>query len=82
MHTTQQEDAMSKIVNFQKQADILFQLTPAHLEMVVNIEEERSLSAKELILAEGANSKQMYIIIQGDVDVLVNPALVGVPCVQ
>jgi CRP/FNR family transcriptional regulator, cyclic AMP receptor protein len=73
---------VSDITNFLKQADIFYQLTPTQLEMIANLGEERSLPAKDLILEEGSNSKELYIIIQGEADVLVNPALVGGPSAQ
>ncbi|KAF0107440.1 MAG: cyclic nucleotide-binding protein [Anaerolineaceae bacterium] len=70
---------MNNLVNFLKQADIFFQLTPTQLEMVANIGQERTYAAREVVLDEGAASKELYIVIQGEADVLVNPALVGGP---
>lgn len=70
---------MNNLVNFLKQADIFFQLTPTQLEMIANIGQERSYGAREVIVEEGSTSKELYIVIQGEADVLVNPALVGGP---
>jgi CRP-like cAMP-binding protein len=70
---------MNNLVNFLKQADIFFQLTPTQLEMVANIGQERTYAAREIVVDEGAASKELYIVIQGEADVLVNPALVGGP---
>lgn len=70
---------MSELVNFLKQADIFYQVTATQLEMVANLCQERAYGRGEIVLEEGAASKELYIIIQGEVDVLVNPALVGGP---
>ncbi|MEZ0396903.1 MAG: cyclic nucleotide-binding domain-containing protein [Anaerolineales bacterium] len=70
---------MNEMVNFIKQADIFYQLTPPQLEMIANICEEHTYAAGEIIVEEGSSSKELYIIMQGEVDVLVNPALVGGP---
>ncbi len=70
---------MKELMNILKQADIFFQLSPSQLEMIANLCEERTFGKGEIILEEGANSKELYIITQGEVDILVNPALVGGP---
>lgn len=70
---------MNEMVNFVKQADIFYQLTPTQLEMVANICQERTYAAGEIIVEEGSSSKELYIIMHGEVDILVNPALVGGP---
>jgi CRP-like cAMP-binding protein len=70
---------MSDLVNFLKQADIFYQVTTAQLEMIANLCQESTYAQGENIVEEGTSSKELYIIIQGEVDVLVNPALVGRP---
>ena len=70
---------MSEIVNFLKQADIFYQLTPTQLEMVANICQELTFGAGEVVVEEGSTTKELYIVVQGEADVLVNPALVGGP---
>jgi CRP/FNR family transcriptional regulator, cyclic AMP receptor protein len=71
------EEDMGDLVNFLKQADIFYQLTPTQLEMVANLCIEQTFTQGAIIVAEGASSKDLYIISQGEVDILVNPALVG-----
>ena len=73
---------MNELVNFLKQADIFFQLTPPQLEMVANLCQERTFSMGENIVLEGGSSTELYIITHGEVDILVNPALVGGPQAQ
>lgn len=70
---------MNDLINFLKQADIFYQVTATQLEMVANLCQERVYGHGEVIVEEGADSKELYIITQGEVDVLVNPALVGGP---
>jgi CRP-like cAMP-binding protein len=70
---------MSDLTNFLKQADIFYQFTPTQLEMVANLCQEREYPLGEIILEEGTSSKELYIITHGEVDILVNPAVVGGP---
>ena len=65
------------LVNFLKQSDIFFQLTPTQLELVANICQEATFQKGDLIFKENTSSKQLYIVIQGDVDIVVDPSLVG-----
>jgi CRP/FNR family transcriptional regulator, cyclic AMP receptor protein len=73
------EDAMSEFTNFLKQADIFYQFKPAQLEMVASLCQERTYNDGEIVVEEGSSSKELYIITDGKVDVLINPALVGKP---
>jgi CRP/FNR family transcriptional regulator, cyclic AMP receptor protein len=68
---------MSERQNFLKQADIFYQLTPAQLDMIANICQERTFDQGDIILEEGASTNELYIIAQGEVDILINPAIVG-----
>ncbi len=70
---------MSDLMNMLKQAEIFDQLSPAQLEMVANLCRQKTFHQGEVILEEGANSKDLYIITRGEVEVLVNPATVGGP---
>ena len=70
---------MSSLVSFLKQCDIFYQFTPTQLEMVANLCQEVIYQAGEVIFKENSSSKELYIIMQGEVDILVNPALVAGP---
>jgi CRP-like cAMP-binding protein len=65
------------VVNFLKQSDIFFQFTPTQLELVGNICQEATFQKDDLIFKENTSSKELYIIIQGEVDIVVDPSLVG-----
>lgn len=65
------------IVNFLKQCDIFYQFTPTQLELVANICQEATFQKDDLIFRENSDSKELYVIIQGEVDIVVDPSLVG-----
>jgi CRP/FNR family transcriptional regulator, cyclic AMP receptor protein len=73
------EETMSDLPNFLKQADIFYQLTPTQLELVADLCQECTYALGEIILEEGTHSMDLYIIAHGEVEILVNPAIVGGP---
>lgn len=67
----------TSIVNFLKQSDIFYEFTPTQLELVANICQEGNFQKDDLIFQENSRSKELYIIVQGEVDIFVNPSLVS-----
>jgi CRP/FNR family cyclic AMP-dependent transcriptional regulator len=67
---------VSAIVNYLKQSDIFYQFTPTQLELVANLCQEVVFQAGEIILKENSSSQELYIITQGEVEILLNPALI------
>jgi CRP-like cAMP-binding protein len=65
------------IVNSLKQSDIFYQFTPTQLELVANLCREATYQKGEMIFKESSGSKELYVIIQGEVDIFVDPSLVG-----
>jgi CRP/FNR family transcriptional regulator, cyclic AMP receptor protein len=63
---------MNPKVNFLKQSDVFFQLTPAQLELVANLCQDFTFQAGALIFKENSSSKELYIITQGEVDILIS----------
>jgi CRP-like cAMP-binding protein len=63
---------MSSTVNFLKQSDIFYQLTPTQLELVANLCQEVNFNAGDIIFQENSSSKELYVIAQGEVDILIN----------
>jgi len=59
------------------QADIFFQISPSYLELISAICREVRYRAGEQIFLEGAGSDDLYVILQGEVDIQVNPGLVS-----
>lgn len=68
---------MSNIVNHLKQSDIFYQFTPTQLEMVANLCQEVVFQTGEIIFKENSSSKELYIITQGEVEILINPSMVS-----
>ena len=60
-----------------KQADIFYELTNTQLELVASICTEKSYQAGDMIFEENTPGTQLYIIANGEVEIVVNPALVG-----
>ena len=67
----------ASIVNFLKQSDIFYQFTPTQLELVANLCQEAIFQKDDLIFRENSGSKELYIIVQGEVDIFVDPSLGG-----
>ncbi len=63
--------------NHLKQADIFYELTPTQLELVAALCQERRCKAGDIIFEENAASDELYIIAAGEVDIQVDPAMVG-----
>ena len=68
---------MAEMLTFLKQSDIFYQFTQTQLELVANLCAEKTFHAGELIFAENNSSKELYIIVQGEVSILVDPGIVG-----
>jgi len=70
---------MSNLVNFLKQSDIFFQFTPTQLEMVANLCKEVEFDTDQVIFQENSSSKELYVIMQGEVDILIHRSSSGTP---
>lgn len=65
---------MNSLANFLKQSDIFYQLTPTQLELIANICQEVTYHVGDLIFQENSSSKELYVIVQGEVDIFINHA--------
>ncbi len=68
---------MTAVVNYLKQSDIFYQFTTTQLELVANLCREVTFDAGQLIFPENSSSKELYIIVQGEVDILINSAAIA-----
>jgi CRP/FNR family cyclic AMP-dependent transcriptional regulator len=68
---------MQNIVNYLKQSDVFYQFTPTQLELVANLCQEVRFQAGEMIFRENSEGKELYIIMQGEVEILIDPSTVG-----
>jgi CRP/FNR family cyclic AMP-dependent transcriptional regulator len=66
-------------INVLKRTDIFFDLTPAQLEMIAAICQERAGRAGELIFEENTAGDELYVIVRGEVEILVDPMVVSGP---
>lgn len=60
-----------------RQTDIFFGLSPEQLERVGSICHERQFGPGEIIFRENSSSDELFIIARGEVEILVDPALVS-----
>ena len=68
---------MNALVNFLKQSDIFYQFTPTQLELVANLCQENAYNDGDIIFQENSGSKELYVIAQGEVDILINRGASG-----
>ncbi len=68
---------MARYLNILKQAEIFDGMDNSQLELISACCQERTFSAGEVILPEGASSDELYVIVQGEVEILVDPDLVS-----
>ena len=67
---------MTELLAYLKQSDVFYQFTHTQLELVVNVCQEKVFSIGEIIFEENSNSKQLYIIAQGEVEILIDSGMV------
>jgi CRP-like cAMP-binding protein len=68
---------MKKMINLLKETDIFDQFSQSQLELVATIGKEKSFTAGDLIIREGTDNDELYIIAEGQVHIQVNPSLVS-----
>jgi CRP/FNR family transcriptional regulator, cyclic AMP receptor protein len=68
---------MSTVITQLRQADLFDQLTQTQLEMISNLCQEVICSEGQIIFEEYSSCKELYIITQGQVDILVSPGASG-----
>ncbi len=68
---------MTGYVNVLKRTDIFYDLTPMHLEMISALCEEKNARAGEIIFEENSPGNELYVIVRGEIEILLDPGLVG-----
>src|SRR5438105_13533946 len=66
------------VVSVLKQADIFYELTTTLLELIASICEERQFDTGDMVFAENTVGDEGYVIANGEVDILGDPAMIGV----
>jgi CRP/FNR family transcriptional regulator, cyclic AMP receptor protein len=65
------------VITTLKQADIFYELTNTQLELVASICNERHYTAGDLVFEENTPGDELYVIASGEVEILLNPSLLG-----
>ncbi len=65
------------IITVLRQADIFFELSSTQLELIASICTERHYQAGDYIFEENTPGDELYVIANGEVEIQVNPALLG-----
>ncbi len=60
-----------------KQIEIFADLSPAQLQMIADLCEERRCQAGETVFEENSSGSELYIIAQGEVEIRLNPAVIS-----
>ena len=60
-----------------KQTDIFYEFSPQQLEQIASICDERLFGMGDMIFDENTTGDELYIIAHGEVEILVDPALVS-----
>ncbi len=60
-----------------RQADIFYELTSTQLEQVASICEEKYYQTGDVIFEENSRSDELYVIVNGEVEIQVRPGLIG-----
>ena len=68
---------MSSITTVLRQADIFYELTNTQLELVASICEEKHYQTGDIVFEENTRGDELYVIASGEVEIQVNPALIG-----
>ena len=65
------------VVNILKQADIFDELTNTQLELIGSICSERHYQSGDIIFEENTPGDELYVIANGEVEIQVDPSMVG-----
>jgi CRP/FNR family cyclic AMP-dependent transcriptional regulator len=71
------QESIMPITSVLKEADIFYELTNTQLELVASICEEKSYQEGALIFAENTRGDELYVIADGEVNIELDPALIG-----
>ncbi|MBN1890374.1 MAG: cyclic nucleotide-binding domain-containing protein [Thermoflexales bacterium] len=70
---------MTTFIDILKRTDIFYDLTPTQLDRVSALCQERTGQAGEFIFEENSAGDELYIIVRGEVEILVDPSMVSTP---
>jgi len=70
------------VISTLRQADIFYEFTLTQLELIASICTERAYSTSEVIFEENTTGRELYVIVEGEVEIQVDPSLIGKPASQ
>lgn len=65
------------IITVLRQSDIFYGLSAGQLEAIAAICEQHTYQAGEVLFEENSSSDELYIIAQGEIEIQVNPDVIG-----
>lgn len=65
------------VVSTLRQAEIFDDLTLTQLELIASICTERAFDMNQIIFEENTDGSELYVIVEGEVHIQVDPALIG-----
>ncbi len=68
---------MGSFIIFLKESDLFYNLTDNQLELVESLCQERTFAAGETIIEENSHDNELYLIINGSVDIVLNRSLIS-----
>lgn len=66
------------VISVLRQADIFIELSSTQLELIGSICNERHYQAGDYVFEENTPGDELYVIANGEVEIQVNPALLGI----
>jgi CRP-like cAMP-binding protein len=67
------------VISTLRQADIFYEFTLTQLELIASVCTERAYNTGEVIFEEQTSGSELYVIIEGEVEIQVDPSLIGKP---
>ena len=68
---------MDDFIHILRDVDIFADLTPVHLKEIADISTIRPFEASEIVFKENTTSHELYVILQGMVEILIDPSILG-----
>ena len=72
------EKQVQEFANILRRTDVFYDLTEPQLQMVASICSEVRYRKGDILFEENSAGDELYVIVQGEIEVLVDPALVQV----
>lgn len=64
-------------IHILKDVDIFADLTSEHLKNIVDVSTMKTYNASDIIFKENTTSHELYVIIQGMIEILIDPSILG-----